>query len=94
MRAEAPTCSFYDCPRPARSCDLDHDDPWPRGPTSVTNLDPKCRHHHQTKTLALVRSRLSAGPGRGPRHTTWTLRTGATVTTHPEPLPGCDTPWA
>jgi hypothetical protein len=40
VRAEAPTCSFYNCPRRARSCDLDHDTPWPRGPTWVGNLDP------------------------------------------------------
>jgi hypothetical protein len=88
--AEAPTCSFYDCARRARGCDLDHDDPWPRGPTSVTNLDPKCRRHHQPKTHGLVRSHLHAGPGQGPSHTTWTLRTGLTVTTRPAPLPGCE----
>ncbi|MGN6611811.1 MAG: DUF222 domain-containing protein [Angustibacter sp.] len=89
VHAEAPTCSFYDCARPARSCDLDHDDPWPRGPTSVHNLDPKCRCHHQPKTHGLVRSHLHTGPGRGPRHITWTLRTGLHVTTQSEPLPGC-----
>ncbi|HEX3003286.1 MAG TPA: DUF222 domain-containing protein, partial [Angustibacter sp.] len=92
--AEAPTCSFYDCARRARRCDLDHDDPWPRGPTSTTNLDPKCRRHHQAKTHALVRSHLHTGPGtapgQGPRHVTWTLRTGLHVVTRPEPLPGCE----
>ena len=92
--AEAPTCSFYDCARRARHCDLDHDDPWPRGPTSTTNLDPKCRRHHQAKTHALVRSHLHTGPGtapgQGPRHVTWTLHTGLQVTTRPEPLPGCE----
>ncbi|MGN6610628.1 MAG: DUF222 domain-containing protein, partial [Angustibacter sp.] len=87
--AEAPNCTFYDCPRPARRCDLDHDDPWPRGPTSITNLDPKCRRHHQPKTHALVRSHLHTGSGRGPREVTWTLRNGLQVTTRPEPLPGC-----
>ncbi len=88
--AEAPTCSFPDCARRSRACDLDHDDPWPRGPTSTANLDPKCRRHHQAKTHALVRSSLHAGPGRGPRHVSWTLRTGVRVSTRPEPLPGCD----
>ncbi|MGN6301179.1 MAG: DUF222 domain-containing protein [Angustibacter sp.] len=87
--AETPTCSSYDCPRPARRCDLDHDDPWPRGPTSVSNLDPKCRRHHQPKTHGLVRSILRTGPGRGPRHVTWTLRNGLVITTRPQPLPGC-----
>jgi Domain of unknown function (DUF222) len=88
VRAEAPTCSFYDCPRRARSCDLDHDTPWPRGPTSVTNLDPKCRRHHNAKTLGVVRTRLTAGPGAGPRAVHWTLPAGVEVTTSPEPLPG------
>ena len=73
VRAAAPTCSFYDCPRQARSCDLDHDTPWPRGPTSVTNLDPKCRRHHNAKTLGVARTRLTAGPGAGPRTVHWTL---------------------
>jgi hypothetical protein len=88
VRAAAPTCSFYDCPRQARSCDLDHDTPWPRGPTSVTNLDPKCRRHHNAKTLGIVRTRLTAGPGNGPRTVQWTLPAGIQVTTTPEPLPG------
>jgi hypothetical protein len=88
VRAAAPTCSFYDCPRQARSCDLDHDTPWPRGPTSVTNLDPKCRRHHNAKTLGIVHTRLTAGPGNGPRTVQWTMPTGIQVTTSPEPLPG------
>jgi hypothetical protein len=88
VRAAAPTCSFYNCPRQARSCDLDHDTPWPRGPTSVTNLDPKCRRHHNAKTLGVVRTRLTAGPGNGRRTVQWTLPTGIQVTTSPEPLPG------
>jgi hypothetical protein len=88
VRAAAPTCSFYDCPRQARSCDLDHDTPWPRGPTSVTNLDPKCRRHHNAKTLGVVHTRLTAGPGAGRRTVHWTLPAGIQVTTSPEPLPG------
>jgi hypothetical protein len=89
VRAEAPTCSFYDCPRQARSCDLDHDTPWPRGPTAVTNLDPKCRRHHQLKTNGLARSQLRAGPGTGARSVQWRLAGGVLVTTAPQPLPGC-----
>jgi hypothetical protein len=88
VRAAAPTCSFYDCPRQARSCDLDHDTPWPRGPTSVTNLDPKCRRHHNAKTLGIAHTKLTAGPGNGPRTVHWTLPAGIDVTTSPEPLPG------
>jgi hypothetical protein len=92
VRAEAPTCSFYDCARVAVSCDIDHDTPWPRGPTDVTNLDPKCRRHHDPKTRGLVRTRLRAGPGRGTRGVTWTLRSGLVVTTRPAVLPGCAEP--
>jgi hypothetical protein len=88
VRAEEPTCSFYDCPRRARSCDIDHDTPWPRGPTSVGNLDPKCRRHHNAKTLGVARTMLTAGPGTGPRTVHWTLPTGIQVTTAPELLPG------
>jgi hypothetical protein len=88
VRAAAPTCSFYDCPRQARSCHLDHDTPWPRGPTSVTNLDPKCRRHHNAKTYGIVHTELVAGPGNGPRTVHWSLPGGLQVTTSPEPLPG------
>ncbi|WP_460460936.1 HNH endonuclease signature motif containing protein [Angustibacter peucedani] len=86
VHAAAPTCSAYDCPRTAHRCDLDHDDPWPRGPTSVANLDPKCRKHHQAKTHALVHTHLTTD---GPRTVTWTYRSGLQVTTTPDPLPGC-----
>jgi hypothetical protein len=88
VRAEAPTCSFYDCPRQARSCDLDHDTPWPRGPTSISNLDPKCRRHHNAKTFGVMQSKLTAGPGAGRRTVHWILPCGIQVTTTPEPLPG------
>ncbi len=35
---------------PARRCDLDHQVPWPIGPTSLTNLAPLGRGHHRPKT--------------------------------------------
>ncbi len=89
VQAAAPTCSFYDCGRPAARCDLDHDEPWPRGPTSVTNLDPKCRRHHQAKTHGAVRSHLRAVDVGHPRSVTWTLLSGLRVTTGPDSLPGC-----
>jgi hypothetical protein len=88
VRAAAPTCSFYNCPRQARSCDLDHDIPWPRGPTSITNLDPKCRRHHNAKTFGVAQTRLTAGPGAGRRTVHWRLSAGIEVTTSPELLPG------
>jgi hypothetical protein len=89
VRAEAPTCSFYDCGRRARESDIDHDTPWPRGPTCVTNLDPKCRRHHNLKTYGLLTTWLRAGPGKGARAVHWTAPGGLSITTHPAPLPGC-----
>lgn len=89
VRAEAPTCSFYDCGRRAHDSDIDHDTPWPDGPTCVTNLDPKCRRHHNLKTLGLLTTRLRAGPGNGPRAVDWTGPGGLSITTRPAPLPGC-----
>jgi len=83
VRAVHPRCTAYDCARAARRSDLDHDQPWPRGPTSVTNLCPRCRRHHIHKTLGLLRTRLH----RDGSVTTTTLL-GVRVTTRPDPLPG------
>jgi hypothetical protein len=44
------TCQHYGCRAPAERSDLDHVDPYPRGPTSAGNLTPRCRAHHQVKT--------------------------------------------
>ncbi len=82
VRAYYPTCTAPTCNRSARACDLDHDEPWPRGPTAVSNLNPKSRRCHRWKTMGLWRSRMH------PDGTiTWTTLTG-TVTVKPEPLPG------
>jgi hypothetical protein len=85
VRARNPHCTGYDCPRAARRCDLDHDTPWPRGPTDITNLAPRCRRHHEQKTRALLHTELH------PHGSVTTSLTGLTVTTRPEPLPGYDT---
>ncbi len=82
VRAYYPTCTAPTCNRSARSCDLDHDEPWPRGPTATSNLNPKSRRCHRWKTLGLWRSRMH------PDGTiTWTTLT-TTLTVKPEPLPG------
>ena len=83
VRAVHPRCTSYDCARLASRCDLDHDESWPRGPTSVTNLCPRCRRHHELKTRGLVQTRLHPD---GSLTTTTLL--GTTITTRPEPLPG------
>jgi len=84
VRARNPRCTGYDCPRQAARCDLDHDTPWPRGPTHVNNLDPRCRRQHEHKTRRLVSTRLHPD---GSVETTMML-TGLVITTRPEPLPG------
>jgi Domain of unknown function (DUF222) len=83
VRARNPRCTGYDCPRGARACDLDHDTPWPRGPTNVANLAPRCRRQHEHKTRGLVRTTLHAD---GSVDTV--MLTGLLTTTRPEPLPG------
>ena len=50
VRARYRTCVFTDCDRPARSCDLDHREPYPTGRTTTSNLFPLCRGHHRLKT--------------------------------------------
>ena len=40
------TCAGPGCTTPASRCDLDHDRPWPDGPTSGENLKPRCRRDH------------------------------------------------
>ena len=83
VRAVHPRCTSYDCARLASRCDLDHDESWPRGPTCVTNLCPRCRRHHELKTRGLVHTRLHPDGS-----VTTTTLLGTTVTTRPEPVPG------
>ncbi|MEP6762055.1 MAG: hypothetical protein ABJA93_11930 [Sporichthyaceae bacterium] len=83
VRAVHPRCASYDCARLASRCDLDHDQAYPRGPTSVTNLCPRCRRHHQLKTRGLVQTRLHRDGS-----VTTTTRLGTRLTTRPEPMPG------
>ncbi|WP_076258953.1 HNH endonuclease signature motif containing protein [Intrasporangium flavum] len=44
------TCRGPGCTVPAARCDLDHDIPWPHGPTDRTNLTSKHREHHNART--------------------------------------------
>jgi hypothetical protein len=43
-------CQAPGCTVPAGRCDLDHEVPWPHGPTTVRNLRPRHRRHHNHKT--------------------------------------------
>jgi hypothetical protein len=50
VQARDGTCTMPNCNRPAIECDLDHEKPYPRGPTCGHNLRPLCRRHHNFKT--------------------------------------------
>ena len=47
-------CAGRGCVRPAAECDLDHREPWPDGPTSGVNLDPRCRGDHSRKGHGVI----------------------------------------
>jgi hypothetical protein len=44
------TCRGLGCRIPANACDLDHEVPWPAGPTAITNLHSLHQRHHDLKT--------------------------------------------
>ncbi|MGH3794739.1 MAG: DUF222 domain-containing protein [Pseudonocardiaceae bacterium] len=79
------TCQFPGCRVPAHRCDIDHgiahDPDNDTGPTSETNLGPKCRRHHQIKQ----------SPGWTVTHhpdgcTTWSTPSGHVYHSQPPPL--------
>jgi len=72
------TCTFPPCNRPARSCDLDHEVPYPHGDTSAENLGPKCRRDHRLKHHAGCQARRNRDGT-----TTWTSPQGREYTNHP-----------
>ena len=43
------TCRFPGCARPGKLCDIDHQLPWPAGPTAACNCESLCEHHHRLK---------------------------------------------
>ncbi len=44
------TCRAPGCTVTAVACDIDHNRPWPHGPTAIDNLSAKHRRHHNHKT--------------------------------------------
>jgi hypothetical protein len=50
VRAVDHTCRGPGCQVPADRCDLDHDIPYPVGPTDITNFTNKHRQHHRVRT--------------------------------------------
>jgi hypothetical protein len=77
------TCGFRGCRRPAVRCDLDHTIPHDQGGgTCECNLAPLCRRHHRAKQTHGWRL-AQAEPG----VLTWTLPSGRSYTTTPDPYP-------
>ncbi len=78
VRARTDVCDAPGCRNPAASADLDHTVPWPDGPTSQSNLAPRCRTHHRAKQAPDWTVEQIA-----PGVTRWTLPSGRTHLTTP-----------
>lgn len=62
VRLRDPLCLGPGCSRSSHRSDLDHNEPWPHGPTSAWNLQPLSRRCHRAKTLSWqVRRRADGG---------------------------------
>jgi hypothetical protein len=76
------TCRGLGCRIPARLCDLDHQVPWPAGPTAVSNLHALHQRHHDLKTHTDT-TVITEPDG----STVWTLPSGRTYRVPPhQPL--------
>ncbi len=72
-------CRAPGCQVSATRCDLDHDVPWPTGPTTADNLTAKHRRHHQLKTIGLWEARHDPDT----HEVTWTTLAGRRYVTSP-----------
>jgi hypothetical protein len=75
------TCRGIGCRIPATICDLDHEVPWPAGPTAITNLHALHQRHHDAKTHTDT-TVVTEPDGT----TVWTLPTGRTYRVPPHQL--------
>lgn len=80
-------CRFPGCTVVASVCDLDHDQPWPHGPTTAVNLSAKHRRHHQLKTAGLWRCEHADDDA-----LTWTSLAGRRYVTEPRDYRDLDPP--
>lgn len=54
IRFRDSVCQAPGCLTPAHRCDLDHQQPWPHGPTTGTNMWALCRRHHNLKSHGIL----------------------------------------
>ena len=87
VRQKWRTCTAPGCSHPAESCEIDHIrsfshlDPATGGPTTIENLHPLCKHHHQLKTAGVIRVRKVAAD-----ELEWVLPMGVETTSVPAPI--------
>ena len=83
VRLRDPLCTGLGCSTSSRRCDLDHETPWPAGPTSAADLRPRSRRCHRAKTISWRVRTLPDGSTR------WTSPSRRTYTVPPawEPPP-------
>lgn len=87
-------CRGPGCQIPARRCDLDHHVPYPHGPTTVANLGPLHRGHHNVKTAGVwtcpplpapsAGSTAATLAARDARGLAWRTLTGREYVTYPK----------
>jgi hypothetical protein len=75
------TCRAPGCNQPAARCELDHVDPFPRGPSSVGNTHMYCKRDHTIKTDGDLEILEHLADGT----TTWRTRDGQIGVTPPRP---------
>jgi hypothetical protein len=78
IKARDQRCTFKDCYRPATTCELDHNIPYPHGTTSSDNLNDKCDYHHHCKDHGWHSHQYAPGC------TIWTSPTGRKYVTTPD----------
>lgn len=77
VRTRDPLCTGPGCSTSSAQCDLDHEDPWPHGPTHSDNLRPRSRRCHRAKTLSWTVARHPDGTH------TWTAPSTRSYTVPP-----------
>ena len=90
VQARAPRCEWPGCGVRATACDVDHDVPWPYGPTCACGCGPLCRRHHRIKQLLVTKRRnregvVWIGPT-GPRWTSPAQHEAPTPAVRPLPV--------